>query len=82
MANFATAVAATVKMPVNLKADGTIAQSGDTVAGTTTFTVPGIKANATLTEANTVFNAIVANIGGGSYDSLKAVKTITVGVTE
>lgn len=81
-ANFATATTATVKMNVGLNANGNIATGQDAVAGNKTFSIPGIKQAATLTEANTVFTNIVGNIAGGSFDSLSAVKTWSVGVVE
>lgn len=83
MADFAVAYTASVKMKVPTTTGGYIAQSDDTVTGSTKLvTMPGIKAAATLTEANTVFNAFLGNIAGGSFDSLSAVKTITQGVVE
>jgi len=64
MAEFATAYTSSVKMKVPVTADGNIAQSGDTVTSATKqISIPGIKAAATLAEANTVFNAFVGDIG-------------------
>lgn len=82
MAEFTTANTATVKMKVDLNTDGKIAQSGDTVKGAKTPAIAGIKAAATLAEAKAVFNAFYGTIGGATYDSLSAVKTITQGVVE
>ena len=81
-AQFATATTGVVKMPVNVTADGNIAQENDTVTGNKQFSIQGIKADATLAQANAVFDAFIGGIAGGSYDSLGATKTITVGVVE
>ena len=78
-AQFATA---TTGVPVNVNADGNIAQENDTVTGNKQFSIQGIKADATLAQANAVFDAFIGGIAGGSYDSLGATKTITVGVVE
>ena len=82
MAEFATANTATVKMKIDINADGKIAQTGDTVVGSKTPSLAGIKPTATLAEAKTVFDAFYGQIAGASYDSLTAVKTITQGVAE
>lgn len=79
---FATPTTATVKMNVATTAAGNIAQSGDTAAGNKTFSIPGVKQAATLDEAKTVYDAIIGDIAGGTFDSLSATKTITVGVVE
>lgn len=81
MAEFVTAYTGTVKMKVPT-ADGNIAQSGDTENGAKQVSIPGIKAGATLAEANIVFGKFVGTICGGSFDSLSAVKTVTQGVAE
>lgn len=80
MADFSTAYTSTIKMKSPTTSDGYLAQSGDTVTGNKYFSIPGIKASANLAEANTVFNAFLGDIAGGSFDSLSAVKTITQGV--
>ena len=82
MAEFSVANTSTVKMKVGATSGGYIAQSDDTVTASKVISIPGIKADATLAEASTVFNAFVGNIAGGSFDSLSAVKTITQGVAE
>ena len=82
MAEFTSAVTASVKMNVDMNEDGYIAQSGETVAGTKAITIHGIKAAATLAEANAVYDAFFVNIAGGTADSLSAKKTIVQGVTE
>ena len=83
MADFSVAYTASVKMKVPTTTGGYIAQTDDTVTGATKqITIPGIKAAATLAEANTVFGAFLGNIAGGTFDSLSAVKTITQGVAE
>lgn len=82
MAEFTPALTASVKMNIDMNSGGFIAQSGDTVTGTKAISIPGIKAAATLAEANAVYTAFLGNIAGGSFDSLTAKKTITQGVTE
>ena len=82
MAEFKSAVTASVKMNVPMTSAGNIAQDGDTPANTKAVSISGIKATATLSESNTVFDAILGNIAGGSFDSLSAKKTITQGVTD
>lgn len=77
MAEFKAAQVANVKMKVNLNTAGNIAQSGDTLKGTKTPSIPGIKAGATLAEATAVFDAFYGTIGGATFDSLTAVKTIS-----
>ena len=82
MAEFKSAVTASVKMNVPMTSAGTIAQSGDTPASTKSISISGIKADATLSEANTVFETFLGDIAGGSFDSLTAKKTITQGVAD
>ena len=82
MAEFSAATTASVKMKVNTNTSGNIAQSGDTVKGTKYPSIAGIKASATLAEANAVFSAFYGTIAEASYDSLTAVKTITQEVTD
>lgn len=82
MAEFAQAKTATVKMKVNLNADGNIAQTGEEVAGAKYFSVAGLSAASTLADAKAFYDATYVNIGGGSYDTLTAQKTITTGVSE
>ena len=82
MAEFTPAVTASVKMNVDMNADGFIAQSVDTVTGTKAISIGGISAGTNLAGANAVFTAFLGNIAGGSFDSLTAKKTITQGVTD
>lgn len=79
---FAAATTGVVKMNTGINADGYIATGSDEVVDAKAFSIPGIKADATLAQANTVFNAFVGTIAQGKYDSLSATKTITVGVVE
>lgn len=82
MADFAQANTATVKMKVNLNADGFIAQSGEEVAGAKYFSVSGLSAASSLADAKAFYDATYAAIGGGTFDTLTAQKTITSGVSE
>lgn len=80
MAEFVNNPVMSVSMKLPTNANGNIAQSGDTTAGTKLYTIPGIKKGATLAEANNVFDKFVGVIGGGDYDSLSAVRTVKEGV--
>lgn len=82
MAEFATANTSVLKMAVELNASGNIRQSGETAAGQKVISINGFKATGTLANADTVFNKLIGNIAGGSYDTLSASKVITQGVTE
>lgn len=80
--DFFNPATATLKVKMALNEDGNIAQSGETAAAQKVITLPGLKQNATLAEANTVLTALVGNIAGGSFDSLSASKTTTQEVGE
>lgn len=80
MADFVNKPTATVSMRIPTTAAGNIAQSGDVVKGSKLGSIPGIKKDATLADTNKVFGAFYGTIGGGSYDSLSAVRTIKEGV--
>ena len=82
MAEFTSANTATIKMNVDMTADGFIAQSGDTVASTKKPILHGLKANATLAEADKVYGFFYGTLAGGTYDSLSAVKNITQEVAD
>lgn len=79
---FATATTGSVKMSVGLNESGYLATGSDTAVASKTFSIQGIKADANLSQANSVFNAFIGQIATGKYDSLSAVKTISVGVVE
>lgn len=81
MAEFTPINTMSVKMNVDMTADGNIAQTGQTVSGTKAVSIPGIAATANLAGAKTVFDAFYGNIAGGSYDSLSAKRTMSGGVT-
>ncbi len=74
--------AATVKFDVALTMDGNIAQSGDTAAGKKTFSMPGIKTNADLAAAKTVYSAFVTGLAGGRYDDTTGKKVVEYSVVE
>ena len=82
MAEFSGGATASVKMKVNTTTGGYIAQETDTVKGTKNPTIAGIKATANLAEATAVLDAFYGGIGGGSFDSLSAVKTMHQEVVE
>lgn len=80
MAEFAVAKTGTLKVALNLDSDANIAQSGAAVADTKMISINGFKADGNLEQADTVFNALLTEIAGGTYDTLTTTKTITVGV--
>ena len=82
MADFTPINTMSVRMNVEMTADGNIAQSGDTTAATKSMSINGISAAANLSDASTVFNAYYGDIAGGNFDSLSAKRTLTGGVTE
>lgn len=79
---WATPATMSVSMGVNVNAAGNIAQSGDTVAGTKTISINGIKKDATFAQAKTVYDTFVGDIAGGSYVESTAQGTIKFGVAE
>lgn len=79
---FATATTGSIKMLVGVNEDGYLATGSDTAVGSKAFSIAGIKADANLAQANSVFDAFIGNIAQGKHDSLSAIKTISVGVVE
>ena len=67
---------------VDINASGNIAQSGDTPAGSKVITVNGFKTAGTVADAGTVFNKILATIGGANYTLSTAAKKYTVNAKE
>lgn len=65
-------------MRVDVNVDGDITPYG---AKTKNFTIAGISATCNLEQATSVFTAFIGTIGGGTFDSLTAQRTITQGVT-
>lgn len=81
MADFVTNPTMSVKMPVDMTSDATVAQATDTASAAKFCTMQGIKRDANLTQATAVFSAFHSSIGGGSFDSLSAQRMITEGVS-
>lgn len=71
-----------LKMDVGTNANGTIAQSGETVVGKKSISIGGLSSDCTLANANTVFSAIISNICGGTYDTITAEQTLKRKVVE
>lgn len=71
-----------VKFDVALNENGSIKQSGEEAAGKKTFTLQGVKSDATFDQANTVYNEIFGKIAGGTYDQSSGQRVITGGVVE
>ena len=82
MANLVTSATAAMKMEVGLNARGTIAQEGETVTGKKSVSIPGLSSDCTLVQADAVFDEIIGNIAGGTYDTLTTVQTIQRKVVE
>ena len=80
MAEFVNSPVMSVTMPLDVTSDATIAQATDTATASKSFTIQGIKKNATLTESAAVYDKFAVQIGGGNYDSLRATRTIKEGV--
>lgn len=80
MADFENNSVMNVSMKIGLDLNGNIAQSGDTIAAKKRVSIAGIKKNATLAEANTVFSVFYGQIADATFDSLSAVRTISEGV--
>ena len=59
---------ATVKFNIALNENGEIAQSSDTAAGNKSYSMNGIKRDATFDEASAVYGAFVTDLAGGRYD--------------
>lgn len=59
---------ATIKTDVATNENGNIATSGQTAAGKTTFTLKGIKKEATHAQTSAVLNAFVGGVVGGTFD--------------
>lgn len=81
MPNFDTALTSTVSMEVPKNIDGNIATNGEITKGVKRVNIDGIKADATLTQANTVFNTFYGTICNCTADSLSAKKTTVQGVS-
>lgn len=57
--------------------DGAVAQKGESATGKISTTIQGFKVDGTLDEACKVFDAIIDDWWGGSYDSTTAKKFVT-----
>lgn len=82
MASIVTSKTGVFKMDVGVNANGTIAQSGETVTGKKAISIPGLLSDCTLAQVNAVFNEIVTKIGGGSYDTISGEQTLKRKVVE
>lgn len=67
---------ATLKTDVATNENGNIATSGQTATGKTTFTLKGIKKDATHAQVSAVLDAFVGGIAGGTYDPASLEGTI------
>jgi len=71
-----------LSVAVDLNANGTIAQDGETPAGQKVITVKGFKAAGTVADATTVFTKFLGDIGGATYTLSTATKKYNVGAEE
>ena len=67
---------------VGINSSGNIAMEGETATGQKTLTIGGFKASGTGTNAETVIEKIVGDIGGANYDTLSAKKKYVVTAEE
>ena len=82
MAEFINSPVMSVSVKLDMTSDATVAQASEAVVASKLDTIKGIKKNATLAEYNQVAQAFYGTIGGGSYDSLTAVRKISEGVAD
>lgn len=67
---YATQNIASTSVKVNLNANGTIAQEGETVVGTKRINIAGVNIDNGLTSNTAVLEVFVNYFGGGTQDSL------------
>lgn len=60
----------TTSVKINLNTEGQIAQSGDTIKGTKSFSVKNASVDNDLESNTTVLGAFIEYFGGGTQDSL------------
>lgn len=73
----------TLKVKVDLDADEVIVQNGKLPSGKKrTLTIRGFKQDGTLDEANVIFNKVLGDIAGTSYDSISATKYVSESIGE
>lgn len=82
MADFVNSKTMTVSLKVDTNALGNLAQSGETASGAKLASIPGIKKDANLANTIKVYDAFYGTIGGATFDSLSAVRTIKEGVAQ
>ena len=82
MADFVDSPVMEVSVDLGMTSDATVAQASESIAASKRHTLKGIKKSATLAEYNTVGQAFYGTLGGGTYDSLSAVRKISEGVAE
>lgn len=76
--DFIKSEVSTLKVKVDVDADEVLVQSGNLPTGRKrTITIGGFKRDGTLDEANLVFDAVLGNIAGTTYDSVSATKFVT-----
>ena len=82
-ADFIKPPTSTLKVKVDLDADEVIVQDGKLPSGKKrTLTIRGFKQDGTLDEANVVFDKVLGEIAGTSYDSISATKSVTESIGE
>ena len=73
---------ATVKFNVAMTEGGTIAQSGDTAAGSKSFPMQGIATGTNFSNTKMVYSAFVEGLAGGRYDENSGKKIVEYKVVE
>lgn len=66
----------TVKMKVDLNEDGFIAREGENVSGSKVQKIKGLKIDGNINEATALFQKIVGDISGASFDTSTSKKEI------
>ena len=83
MAEFIKPPTSTLKVKVDLDADEMLVQDDKLPSGKQcTITIRGFKRDGTLDEANVVFDKVLGDIAGTSYDSISATKSVTESIGE
>ena len=72
----------TLKVKVALNSETNIAQAGDVVTGNTYIGIGGFSMDSDFAGAQTVFNKILGDIAGATFDTDTTLRTYTVGVAE
>lgn len=67
---YSNAIKGTTSQKINLREDGTIAQDGDTIAGSKRISINTANASNSATTNQNIFRAFLDFVGNGSTDTL------------